>query len=137
MDEKRDYEIRRDDRCKVLALPLWEVDAPDGAGERTPDGHGLFTDLLPHVAKLRRAQGKLDQQIALLRLVEALRLHAAERGGKLPARLADIGVPLPVDPTTGKPFVYEVEGATAHLRGGPHGGPSPGADIHYAVTLLK
>ncbi len=60
----------------------------------------------------------LEQQIALLRHVEALRLFAAEHDGKLPATLSDISVPLPLDPVTGKPFVYTVTGATAHLRGG-------------------
>ena len=137
LDEKRDYEIRRDDRCKVLALPLWEVVAPNGIGERTDDGHGLFAELLPNVIKLRVAQGRLEQQIALLRLVEALRLHAAGHDGKLPARLSDIGVPLPVDPFTAKPFAYEVEGTRAHLRGGSLRVKAPGADVRYEVDLLK
>jgi hypothetical protein len=137
LDEKRNYEIRRDDRIKLLALPIWELDAMAGGDERATDGDGLFADLLPHVVKLRQTQGQLEQQIALLRLVEALRLHAADHGGKLPARLSDIGVPLPVDPFTGKPFAYEAEGATAHLRGGSPGAHSPGAEVHYAVTLLK
>ena len=79
---------------------------------------GLFADLLPHIIKLRRTQGRLEQQIALLRHVEALRLYAAEHDGKLPARLSDISVPLPVDPVTGKPFAYAAERNTAHLRGG-------------------
>ena len=70
-------------------------------------------------------------------IVEALRLHAAAHEGQLPARLADIGVPMPVDPVTGKPFDYDAEGATAHLRGPAPGGATPGADVHYAVTLLK
>ena len=117
LDEKRDYEIQRDERMKLLALPLWQIDSLAGGEERERDGDGLFADLLPHIIKLRRAQGQLEQQIALLRHVEALRLYAAEHDGKLPAKLSDISVPLPVDPVTGKPFVYTVEGATAHLRG--------------------
>ena len=90
---------------------------PAGGEERAPDGDGLFADLLPHIVKLRRTQGQLEQQIALLRHVEALRLYAAEHDGKLPAKLSDISVPLPVDPVTGKPFAYAVDGATAHIRG--------------------
>ena len=35
------------------------------------------------------------------------------------------------------PFDYEAEGATAHLRGPAPGGATAGADVHYAVTLLK
>ena len=139
LDEKRDYEIQRDERIKLLALPLWQIDSLAGGEERAPDGDGLFADLLPHIVKLRRAQGQLEQQIALLRHVEALRLYAAEHDGKLPAKLSDISVPLPVDPVTGKPFVYTVEGATAHLRGGSPRGEEqdPGCNVHYEVTLRK
>ena len=49
--------------------------------------------------------------------------------------------PCPVDPVTGKPFAYEVEGATAHLRGGvlQGNGQEPGCrcGVHYSVTLMK
>ena len=66
LDEKRDYEVERDERMKLLALPLWQIDALVGGKERARDGDGLFADLLPHIIKLRRAQGRLEQQIALL-----------------------------------------------------------------------
>jgi hypothetical protein len=139
LDEKRDYEVQRDERMKLLALPLWQIDECDGsqAGESSRDG--LLADLLPPIVKLRRAQGALERQIALLRHVEALRLHAAGHDGKLPAKLSDIAVPLPDDPLTGKPFVYAMEGADAHLRGGsPQGEDSRArSDVHYVVTLLK
>jgi hypothetical protein len=46
-------------------------------------------------------------------------------------------VPMPVDPVTGKPFDYDAEGDTAHLRGLAPVGASAGAEIHYAVTLVK
>jgi hypothetical protein len=139
LDEKRAYEIDRDDRNKLLALPIWEIDSPAGAEERATDEDGLFADLLPDIVKLRRTQGQLEQQIALLRHVEALRLHAAGHDGRLPSRLSEISVPLPVDPFTGKPFDYAVEGATAHVRGSPLRGKEkgPGCRVHYEVTLLK
>ncbi len=139
LDEKRDYEIQRDERMKLLAVPLWQVDPLVGAEERVSDTGGLFADLLPRIIKLRRAQGRLEQQIALLRHVEALRLYAAVHDGKLPAKLSDISVPLPVDPVTGKPFLYSVEGATAHVRGGALQGDmdAPGYNVHYEVTLRK
>ncbi len=104
---------------KLLALPLWQIDSLAGREKASDgDGDGLFADLLPHIIKLRRTQGRLEQQIALLRHVEALRLYAAEHDGKLPAKLSDIPVPLPADPVTGKPFAYSAERNTAHLRGG-------------------
>ncbi len=139
LDEKRNYEIQRDERMKLLALPLWQIDAMVGGKEGETDGHGLFADFLPHIIKLRRAQGRLEQQIALLRHVEALRLHAAEHDGKLPAKLSDLSVPLPVDPVTGRPFAYTLEGATAHIRGGsvPAEESDRGPHVHYAVTIRK
>jgi hypothetical protein len=98
----------------------------------------LFADeLVPALRNVRIAQARLDQRIALLRHIEALRMHAAEHNGTLPAKLADISVPLPVDPVTGKPFRYEVTGNTAHLRGSPPAGHEkvPVFNIHYVVTL--
>ena len=129
LDEKLAYEIKRDARIKLLALPLWQIDPPDGDGP--------FDDLLPHVVKLRRTQGALEQEIALLRHVEALRLHAAGHSGHLPAKLSEISVPLPGDPFTGKPFDYTVEGAAAQLRGSSHQAEEddPGSGVRYEVIL--
>ena len=100
---------------------------------------GLFMDRLPDIIKLRRTQGQLEQQIALLRQVEALRLYAAEYDGKLPAQLADITVPLPVDPVTGKPFTYTLERRTAHISVSPVSGENGHTENkpHYSVTVKK
>ena len=102
-------------------------------------GAALNAPSLPHIVKLRRTQARLEQQIALLRHIEALRLYAAEHDGKLPAKLSDISVPLPIDPVTGKLFVYSVERATAHVRGSWFGGEqkAAGHSVHYEVTLQK
>jgi hypothetical protein len=99
----------------------------------------LFGFLVPAFSKVRRAQGRLEQRIALLRHVEALRMYAAAHDGQLPARLADCPVPLPDDPFSGKPFRYEIDGATAHLRGcPPRGEPkNPAYNVHFEVTIKK
>jgi hypothetical protein len=138
LDEKRQYEVRRDETMKLLALAPWQIDALDGA-KRERGEDELFADLPPHVLKDRRAQGRLEQRIALLRHVEALRLYAAAHDGKWPEKLADIAVPLPVDPFTGKPFVYKVEGAIAHLDGGSPRGEekNPTYNIGYEVVIRK
>ena len=140
LDEKRDYEIQRDERIKLLAVPLWQIDSLGrrrGAGDRT--GTGCSPISCPTSSNSAGPKGQLEQQIALLRHVEALRLYAAEHDGKLPAKLSDISVPLPVDPVTGKPFDYTVEGATAHIRGSSLPGEEndPGSNVHYEVTLQK
>jgi hypothetical protein len=58
--------------------------------------------------------------LPFLRVVEALRRHAAVRGG-LPVRLADIQfVPVPNDPITAQAFAYRLIGETAHVSGPPH-----------------
>ena len=75
----------------------------------------------------------------MLRHVEALRLYAAEHNGSLPAKLSECSVPLPDDPFTGKPFRYELDGDTAHLRGSPPAAEqnNPHFNVHYEVTVQK
>jgi hypothetical protein len=66
----------------------------------------------------RRAQVRLDRRIAALRVLEALRIHAAAHGGQLPKLLTDVTeVPIPNDPVTEQPFEYILQGATAVLTG--------------------
>lgn len=138
LDEKRVYELRRDERMKLLALAPWQIDAL--SSEEREDGRdGLFVDFLPHVIPARRAQARLEQRLALLRHVEALRLYAAGHDGKLPEKLSDIVVPLPADPFTGKPFLYKKEGTIAQLRGcPPHGEDKNSASKScYEISIRK
>jgi hypothetical protein len=138
LDEKREYEAQCDERAKLLALVPWQIDAL--AGEDCGCGEdGLFADFLPDIIKLRRMQARLEQRVALLRHVEALRMYAAAHNGNLPQHLVEVAVPLPNDPFTGKPFVYKVEAATAHLHGTPPRGEEKNADynIHYEITIRK
>ncbi len=119
LDEKRELEIREDDAMKIINLPAWQVEELV-ARDRTSKPRALFAEALVSIpVNLCRARGRLDQLIGLLRHVEALRLYAAAHDGALPATLADVSVPLPDDPFTGKPFRYEHEGPTAALRGTP------------------
>jgi hypothetical protein len=136
LDEKRDYEVRRDEEMKLLGLAPWQIDTLT-AGEPARGGDGLFADLLPHVVEARRAQARLEQRVGLLRHVEALRLYAAGHGGKPPADLAAAGVPLPADPFSGRPFDYRLDGATAHLRGSAPRGEekNPAYNLCYAITV--
>ena len=82
---------------------------------------------------------QLEQQIALLRHVEALRIYAAEHDGKLPAQLADIIVPLPSDPVTGKPFTYTLEATTSQVCGSPLSSNDSRTEnkVRYSVTVEK
>jgi hypothetical protein len=125
LDEKRKFEGRRDDELKLLGLKLWEIEA---SVVQKDEANGLFADLLPHISEARRAQGRLEQRIALLRHVEALRMYAAAHAGKLPVKLADVGVPLPSDPFNGKAFTYTLDGTTARLSA---------VGLRYEVVLAK
>ena len=139
LDEKREFEELFDEVVKTIDYPFWQVEALNARIElKKPPP--LFADvLLPIMHGARRAQGRIDQLIGLLRHVEALRLYAAEHDGTLPAKLSDVPVPLPVDPFTGKPFRYEVTGSTAHLRGTPPPclEKDPAFNMHYEVTFQK
>jgi hypothetical protein len=132
LDGKRDYEIQRDERLKLLAVPFWQMEATLEREERE-QGPTVFVDLLPQVLLLRRTQARLEQQIALLRQVEALRCYAADHAGRLPEQLTDLPFPLPLDPVTGKPFLYTVDGTTAHLRGSL----LAEAPVHYEVAVQR
>jgi hypothetical protein len=138
LDEKREYEVLGDDLKKWMLLPYWQAEAHlPAASSSTFDGLGA--KLVPWFSKVARAQARVQQRLDLIRHVEALRLYAADHDGKLPAHLSDIPVPLPVDPVTGKPFVYEVDGQTAVLRGSPPKGEekNPVFNVRFVVTMKK
>jgi hypothetical protein len=96
--------------------------------------------LLPAVDKVYGAQVRTERRLASLRAVEAVRLHAAKNDGRLPANLADVTVvPVPVDPTTGKPFDYVVEGNKFTITVPVPAGEKPGQanSWKYVITLVK
>lgn len=138
LDERREYEARRDEYLKLMNLPYWQVQQE--AKKSKPDKEpALFDGLVPALTKVRRAQGRLEQRIALLRTVEAIRMYPAAHDGKLPQQLADLEVPIPNDPFTGQPFRYSVDGSTVHLRGSPPADETKNAayNLHYELTFRK
>jgi hypothetical protein len=140
LDEKRAFESHRDDQTKWLSLPYWKAEAGLlGAGAAGAGNDSLLGSVYISVPKVKNAQARLDQRIALLCHVEALRIYAADHEGKLPAKLDDVKLPLPVDPFTGKPFLYEVDGPTAILKGSPPKGEEANAayNVRYIVTIKK
>ncbi len=57
-----------------------------------------------------------ERRIKFLQTIEALRHHASQHDGSFPASLAELELPAPNDPFTEKPFQYDSDGQTAHLR---------------------
>jgi hypothetical protein len=140
LDEKLTFDVQRDEVMKAMMLPYWQAQPLLARSRPGKDDKGSpVAWLVPRLEKVRMAQARLDQRIALLRCVEALRLYAAAHDGKLPAMLADVPVPLPVDPITGKAFVFRLDGATAVVRGSAPPGMERSADfnVRYEVTIRK
>lgn len=138
-----------DDQVKLFFAP-YPVAAPEMArlakqarGKANPKDDVLFTVFslaYPAMQKIYQAHARLDRRLALLRAVEAVRLHAATHNGQPPRELADVtAVPVPDDPHTGKPFGYAVKGDTFTLTAPPPAGERANGltDHEYVVTVRK
>ena len=137
LDGKLSFELARDDSLKLITLPYWQAAPRMDAlqvNKKSP-----FYRLVPTLLKIRWGQARLERQLALLRCVEGLRLYAAEHAGQLPAKLADVPVPLSNDPFTGQPFLYQRQAGVAHLRASPPPGmeKNSATSIHYQVSIEK
>ena len=97
-----------------------ELDAKDVAGDDINSAQRLAKIFLPFVRGVRIAEVRSQRDIAVLRMIEALRIYGADHDGRLPETLADMmEVPLPVDPMTGKPFGFRREGEVALIESLP------------------
>ena len=139
------YDVAYDDMRKWANLPYVEaaphvrqvIDRVNALSKR--EGLSTLTALLvPAVGRVFATQVRLERKVAALRCVEALRLHAAAHGGKLPAKLDRVTeAPLALDPVTGKSFEYRLEGNKATLTGPAPAGEqaSAGNTIRYELTV--
>jgi len=99
-------------------------------------GRMLSGMLMPALQAVRSAQTRLDWQTDGLQVIEALRIHAADTG-KFPAALDEIkAVNVPLNPATGKPFQYRLEGDTAILEL-PGSDGFPGVAYRFEIKLAK
>src|SRR5438067_1868035 len=84
-----DYAVeRRDELFKLTYLPHRQaqplLDADDARHRAAATEAELFAEqLLPAMKKVMAAQMRIERKISLLRVIEALRLHAAAHGGRL------------------------------------------------------
>jgi hypothetical protein len=136
LDEKLEFSVHHDEYRKALILPYWQavpiLSAFVPRKGRSDAPLRWLQEPWYEFLKIKQAQARLDQRLALLRCVEALRLYAAEHDRKLPAKLDDLRLPLPVDPASGQPFTYKLDGKTAHLHGEPLG-----LQVRYELTIAK
>jgi hypothetical protein len=87
------------------AIKRWDEEARK-QWARTDDELLVQKALRPMLALM--AGSRLDQRVAMLRGVEAIRDHLAIHRS-LPASLDDLRLPVPLDPVTAKPFLYQVD----------------------------
>jgi len=102
-------QLNRHANDQLRAMQLWGEN-PDR--EIIP----IASMLLPAVQAAKKASFRHQRDIDSLRVIEALRMHAAQNDGRWPASLAEITcVPVPKNIATDEPFEYELIGDTAVL----------------------
>lgn len=85
------------------------------------DGKGqeiipIVSTLLPAMTFIQSATARSQTRFAGIQTLEAIRMHAADNDGQFPRTLDEISVvPVPNDPSTGKPFAYRLSGSQAVL----------------------
>jgi hypothetical protein len=128
----RNDEAQRDRWFKWMPLSLEEV-------EQHVKDQSLPGDILPlarfhelEVLYAKIVESRADREIAMFRVLEALRIYAAHHEGRLPDRLEDVTeVPIPQDPMHGRPFLYRRMGDTARLES-----PTPKSGEMYLGRLF-
>ncbi|WP_164101984.1 hypothetical protein [Candidatus Laterigemmans baculatus] len=124
----RYHEERQQEAIKWAHLPYWQAkphldDFAETvrAQEEQIGWTALPTELISvPIVSVLQAVARMQQQIALMQTIEAIRMAGAVNGGKLPQRLEDLPLPAPVDPFTGRPFDYQHLGSHAVLSGAAH-----------------
>lgn len=95
------------------------------------------SDMLSVVRAVRTAEMRVACDLAALRVIEALRMHAARNDSRWPDSLDDVTcVPVPLNPATDKPFLYHRDGETAVLEL-PESDGLPGYSRRYEITIAK
>ncbi len=135
------FDQLRDGMFKWFYLPYWQAEQGIQAAQKAveesgkTEAIGLASILLPAVGNCKGVVTRSECRVAALRAIEAIRLHTAAHGGKLPKSLDEVTeVPVPVNPFTGQPFAYRLEGDTATLEAG---GPEDSHARQYRLKLAK
>lgn len=140
-----EFDRLRDEMFKFSQLPLWQaaplLKAADKKLKEEANNPSaiLARLLLPAVSRVMEARFRVERRIAMLRLIEGLRLHAS-RTGELPENLEILKLPLPMDPFTGKGFQYTRTAANQAILLGPaRNGDSnaAGNTLEYQITWKK
>ncbi len=129
--------------AKLVHLPFPQGDPLIEQLEQTLIGRGIgagsvLTDLmLPSFRRAYASPYRLERQIAALRIVEAIRDHAAHNNGALPATLEEVRLPISEDPMTGEPFGYEVNGNSFTITARRYQENDPNSGFVWGVTMRR
>ncbi len=140
------FDELRDRTMCWFYVPYWQARPHFEAAERYLQTTGRLREsiplaslLVPGMRSASLSQARADREVAMLRVIEALRMDAAAHDGRWPRQLADVtDVPLPIDPVTGKDFEYSLAGDDAALGSSPSEEP-PGRElrVRYELHLAK
>jgi hypothetical protein len=136
--EDRDHHFRGYYLPFVQSLQVFE--AADKRLKQTPTSEGkvMARIFLPALSRVRSSESRIERNLTAMRVIEALRMHAAAHDGKLPDKLSDVTVvPVPNDPGTERPFEYHRDGETATLTSVVPGDPAPGNGLRYRITVRR
>jgi len=136
---------KRDDLLRWANQPYWEAAKRFAAIEQKPvasdeskrladmkESLSLYEILHPATGQILQAIARLDRRFVRILAIEALRMYSFETG-KYPEKLSDVTiVPVPIDPLTGNPIIYRLEGETAVLEFPP---PEPQRIGSYGETI--
>ncbi len=139
-----EYRRLRDENFKWYYVPYWQRGA--GTQQASDDVRAAeatsivdpFLNLMTSVEPVSLAEVRTERLVAAHAAIEALRIHAAAHGGKLPAQLADVSLaPVPLDPTTGKHFLYATSGNTGTIKSDAPAGKNPEYfALHFELTII-
>jgi hypothetical protein len=135
----RHFQIAHDDVSKLRGLaypellPRARAAAERLAALKKSQPANPFLEPVEGIHRIADRFARADRQLAALTAVEAIRSYAAANGGKLPQRLEDVTeTPVPLNPATGKPFEYEVQGGEAVLKDSTSETP-----LTYTISLRQ
>lgn len=136
--ELRDDHFKAANLPYVIAKPILIDSGKRRSSAPDTEARRLVQMLIPALDKVALAQLRVERRIDALRVIEALRMHAAANRGQLPESLEQVRlVPVPNDPGTGKPFEYHKEGETATLISRLADEPLATTGMRFRITMKK
>jgi hypothetical protein len=140
----RIFEEKRDDVFKWTSLPYSQgyrgmLEAEKKVFVGVPIGIP-FIVVLPAIQSVFNVPERMDRRFAVIRIIEAVRLYAASHDGALPPNLEALSEsPAPLDPATGTPFGYSVDGQTATVEAPPPPGLDriPQNSVRYQIKVAR